>query len=113
MNSCKIGKRIRTPASSITLSSSYSRITLRGCGKIGFGDSKSLKQEAFTSLFAAWLGLDKSNYEVYQPSRTMQNQSEHAVEFCQIALSVEDCQHWSQRNDYRELLELTIVFCGK
>ena len=49
--------------------------------KLVYGDSKSPKQEAFTSLIAAWLGLDKSNYGVYQPSRTPQNQCEHAVKF--------------------------------
>ena len=78
--------------------------------KLVFGDSKRPKQEAFTSRIAAWPELDKSNNEVYQPLRTTQNQCEHAVEFWQIALSVEDCQHWSHRNDYWELLELTIVF---
>ena len=81
--------------------------------KLVNGDSKIPKQEACTFLIAAWSKLDKCNCAVYQPSRTMQNQCEHAVEFCQIALSVEDCQHWSQRNDYRKLLELTIVFCCK
>ena len=39
--------------------------------------------------------------------------SGYAPEFCQIALSVEDCRHWSHTNDYRELLELTIAFRGK
>ena len=32
--------------------------------KLVYGNSKSPKQEAFTSLIAAWPGLDKSNYEV-------------------------------------------------
>ena len=54
--------------------------------KLVYRDSKSPKQEAFAFLIAAWPGLDKSNYEVYQPSRT--TQCKHAVEFCQIALSV-------------------------
>ena len=63
--------------------------------KLVYGDSKSPKQEECTSLIAAWPELGKCNCEVYQPSRTTQNQCEHALEFCQIALSVENCQHWS------------------
>ena len=65
--------------------------------KLIYGNSKSPKEEAFAYFIAAWPKLDKSNFEVYQPSRTMLNQWERVVEFCQIVLSAED---WFRRNDY-------------
>ena len=38
-----------------------------------YGDSKDPKEEAFASVFTTWPRQDKSNYEVYQSSWTMQN----------------------------------------
>ena len=79
--------------------------------KLVYGDSKNPKEEAFASLIASWPKLDKSHYEAYlPPSGTMQNQCERVVAFCQNALSGEN--HCLQ-NDYRELLELAIIFLGK
>ena len=72
----------------ITLRHHIHELLSAAAAKLVYGDSKGPKEEAFASIVAAWPGLDNSNYEVYQPLRTMQNQ--RVVEFCQITLSVED-----------------------
>ena len=71
--------------------------------------TKSPNEAVFQVLVNRWSVLDKLNFQVYKAKcRKEKIQIQNIVEFCQIAL-LDDFF----RNDYQEMLELTIIFLGE
>ena len=76
-----------------------------------YGDTNSPREEVFSILVKNWQNLNKTDYVLYSPqTRCVHDQCDQVVEFCQSALVGGEAFRY--RNDYKELLELTLIYLG-
>ena len=85
------------------------------CGeaaKLTYGDAKSPSNQIFTVICKIWNFLDKSKYDICDLSRVnraMTSDNSSIIEFCKLGIENTD---FTYRDDYKELLQLTMIYLG-
>ena len=76
------------------------------------GGTESPEEGLFKQLCRIWSNLNPKKFDIYEAqSRRMKEQASDVIDFCQKCLSNESTFQF--REDYREVLELCLIFLGK
>ena len=81
-------------------------------GKLTYGDTKSPSNQIFTIICRIWNSLNKSQYDICdlrRVNRAMTSDISSTIEFCKLGIVNPD---FTYRDDYKELLQLTVIYLG-